>query len=121
MGHRGLSHGQGPGEPLVVGRLSGVCGWAHLASCSRSPFSSITDRTSVGCEWRPARRYLPFNSISLAQSARTREGFRLGALLTSVHKPNSWSRLSDNCLEDRQSLASAGVLPSRWAVAGDDE
>src|SRR5262249_53971069 len=83
--------------------------------------SSITNRTSVGCEWRPARRYLPFNSISLAQSARTREGSRLGALLRSIHKPNSWSRLSDNCLEDRQSLASAGVVPSRWAVAGDGE
>src|SRR5215831_19352421 len=56
MGHRGLSHGQGPDEQLVVGRLSGLCGWAHVASCSRSPFSSITNRTSVGCEWRPARR-----------------------------------------------------------------
>src|SRR5262249_48353046 len=62
MGHRGLNHDRAPDEQLVVGRLTGLCGWAHLASCSRSPFSSTTNRRSAGCEWRRARRYLPFNS-----------------------------------------------------------
>src|SRR5262249_42284298 len=47
MGHRGLSHDRAPDEQLVVGRSSGLCGWAHLASCSWSPFSSITNRTRV--------------------------------------------------------------------------
>src|SRR5262245_37200511 len=42
MGHRGLSHDRAPDEPLVVGRSSVLCGWAHLTSCSRAPYSSIT-------------------------------------------------------------------------------
>ena len=29
MGHRGLSHDRAPDEQLVVGRLSGLCGWLH--------------------------------------------------------------------------------------------
>ena len=33
-------------EQLVAGRSSGLCGWVHPASCSRSPFSSVADRAS---------------------------------------------------------------------------
>ena len=41
----------------LPGRLSGRCGWVHEASCSRSPFSSIADRTSCGVrDWRRAHR-----------------------------------------------------------------
>jgi Histidine kinase-, DNA gyrase B-, and HSP90-like ATPase len=62
----GLSHDRAPDEQLAVGRVSGLCGWAHLASCSWSPFCSI-DRTNVMCDWRRAHRHLPFNSVSLAR------------------------------------------------------
>src|ERR1700691_850460 len=53
MGHRGLSPARAADEQLVVGRVSGLCGWAHLASYSRSPFSSITHRTGVVCDLAP--------------------------------------------------------------------
>src|ERR1700691_5558468 len=53
MGHRELSHDRAADEQRVVGRVSGLCGWAHLASCSRSPFSSITNRTGVVCDLAP--------------------------------------------------------------------
>src|SRR5215471_1045178 len=59
--------------------------WLHV----RGLLSSVTNRTSVGCEWRRARRYLPFNSISLSIGSEEREGSRLGAVLTSTHKPDS--------------------------------
>src|ERR1700691_723082 len=53
MGHRGLSHDRAADEQLVDWRVSGLCGWAHLTSCSRSPFSSITNSTGVECELAP--------------------------------------------------------------------
>src|SRR4029077_18737661 len=46
MGHTEWSHDRASDEQLVGGRSSGLCGWVHSASCSRSPFSSIADRTS---------------------------------------------------------------------------
>src|SRR6516225_4232288 len=69
MGHTGLSHDRGPDEQLVVGRSSGLCGWAHLASCLRSPSCSITNRTAAGFESCRARRYFPFK-FDISRSSR---------------------------------------------------
>src|SRR5262249_13526350 len=42
----------GPDESRTFWRYQAVAGWAHLASCSRSPFSSVANHTRVACEWR---------------------------------------------------------------------
>src|SRR5579863_10440962 len=64
MGHRGWSHDRATDEQRVAGRSSGLCGWVHSASCWRSPFSSIADRTS-----RVLRR-APCTPISIWTAAR---------------------------------------------------
>src|SRR5215467_1153300 len=120
MGHRGLSHDRAPDEQLVVARLSGLCGWAHLASCSRPPFSSITNRTNVGCEWRRARRYLPFNSnTSRSIGSDQREKNPINDLFDVLRRQRllQYHELIAHEVERQRSQAGRQLLSSDFAAS----
>src|SRR5215831_7433138 len=119
MGHRGLSHDRAPDEQPVVGRSSGLCGWPHLASYSRSPFSSITNRTSVRCEWRRARRYLPFNSISRSIGSDQREKNPINDLFYVLRRQRllQYHELIAHQVERQRSQARRKLVSSDFATA----
>src|SRR5262245_37766494 len=119
MGHRGLSHDRAPDEQLVVGRSSGLCGWAHLASCSRSPFSSITNRTSVGYEWRRARRYSVQFDISRSIGSDEREKNPINDLFYVLRRQRllHYHELIAHEVERQRSQARRKLLSSDFAAS----
>lgn len=97
MGHRGLSHDRAPDEQLVVGRLSGRCGWGHLASCSRPPFSSKADRTT--CRVRlAAGAPIPSVQFGICRKPASTQGRKIRSMIPSL-SGSVWAIAVDRCVQ----------------------